>query len=56
VPLTNDAVVMRCSVLQVKVLVAQMKTVIAAIAEYDRHIEAPQGCNSTASSQNHRES
>jgi transposase len=40
VPLTNDAAVRTCSVLQVKVLVAQMKTVIAAIAEYDRHIEA----------------
>jgi transposase len=39
-PLTNDAAVLTCSVLQVKVLVAQMKTVIAAIAEYDRHIEA----------------
>jgi ribosomal protein S15P/S13E len=32
VPLTNDAAVRTCSVLQVKVLVAQMKTVIAAIA------------------------
>jgi len=40
VPLTNDAAVRTCSVLLVKVLVAQMKTVIAAIAEYDRHIEA----------------
>lgn len=40
VPLTTDAVVRRCSLLQVKVLVAQMKTVLAAIAEYDRHIEA----------------
>jgi len=40
VPLTNDAAVMTASVLNVKVLVAQMKTVIAAISEYDRHIEA----------------
>jgi transposase len=40
VPLTNDAAVMTSSVLNVKVLVAQMKTVIAAISEYDRHIEA----------------
>ena len=39
-PLTNDAAVMTASVLNVKVLVAQMKTVIAAISEYDRHIEA----------------
>ena len=31
---------MTSSVLNVKVLVAHMKTVIAAIAEYDRHIEA----------------
>jgi transposase len=40
VPLTTDAAVMDASLLQLKVLVAQMKTVIAAIAEYDRHIEA----------------
>ena len=40
VPWTNDAAVMTSSVLNVKVLVAQMKTVIAAISEYDRHIEA----------------
>jgi transposase len=40
VPLTNDAAVMTSSVLNVKVLVAQMKTVIAAISEYDRHLEA----------------
>ncbi len=40
VPLTNDLAVMTSSVLNLKVLVAQMKTVIAAIAEYDRHIEA----------------
>ena len=39
-PLTNDAAVITSSVLNVKVLVAQMKTVIAAISEYDRHIEA----------------
>ncbi|MDQ2938858.1 MAG: IS110 family transposase [Acidobacteriota bacterium] len=40
VPLTNDLAVMTSSVLNLKVLVAQMKTVIAAIADYDRHIEA----------------
>ena len=40
VPLTRDAAVMTTSVLQVKTLVAQMRTVIAALAEYDRHIEA----------------
>ncbi len=40
IPLTNDLAVMTSSVLNVKVLVAQMKTVIAAIAEYDRHLEA----------------
>ena len=39
-PLTNDAVVITSSVLNAKVLVAQMKTVLAAISEYDRHIEA----------------
>jgi transposase len=39
-PLTTDAAVMTSSVLNVKVLVAQMQTVIAAIAEYDRHLEA----------------
>ncbi len=39
-PLTNDAAVITSSVLNVKVLVAQMKIVIAAISEYDRHIEA----------------
>jgi len=39
-PLTNDAAVMTSSVINVKALVAQMKTVIAAISEYDRHIEA----------------
>jgi transposase len=40
IPLTTDAAVMTASALNAKVLVAQMKTVIAAIAEYDRHIEA----------------
>jgi transposase len=40
IPLTTDAAVMTSSVLNVKVLVAQMKTVIAAISEYDRHLEA----------------
>lgn len=40
VPLTNDRAVMAASLLQVKTLVAQMKIVSAAIAEYDRHIEA----------------
>lgn len=40
VPLTNDTAVITASVLNVKVLVAQMKTVVAAISEYDRHIEA----------------
>jgi hypothetical protein len=40
VPLTNDPSVITASVLNVKVLVAQMKTVIAAISEYDRNIEA----------------
>ena len=40
IPLTTDQAVMNSSVINVKVLVAQMKTVIAAISEYDRHIEA----------------
>jgi transposase len=40
VPLTTDAPVINTSLLQLQVLVAQMKTVITAIAEYDRHIEA----------------
>lgn len=40
VPLTPDAAVMTASVLQVKTLVAQMRVTIAAISEYDRHIEA----------------
>src|SRR3989442_12274485 len=39
-PLTTDAAVMTSSVINVKALVAQMKTVIAAISEYDRHLEA----------------
>ena len=39
-PLTNDPAVMTSSILLVKVLVAQMRTVIAAIAEYDRHLDA----------------
>jgi transposase len=40
IPLTTDLAVMTSSVLNVKVLVAQMKTLIAAISEYDRHLEA----------------
>ena len=40
IPLTTDAAVMTASVINVKVLVTQMKTVIAAISEYDRHLEA----------------
>src|SRR5882724_1768086 len=40
IPLTTDAAVMTASIINLKVLVAQMKTVIAAIAEYDRHLEA----------------
>ena len=40
VPLTHDRAVMAASPLQVKTLVAQMRVTIAAIAEYDRHIEA----------------
>jgi transposase len=39
-PLTKDEAVMTSSVINVKVLVAQMKTTIAAISEYDRHLEA----------------
>ena len=39
-PLTRDAAVVTTSRLQVKTLVAQMRIVIAAISEYDRHIEA----------------
>src|SRR5438067_2796830 len=40
IPLTTDAAVMASSVINVKVLVAQMKTVIEAISEYDRQLEA----------------
>ena len=40
IPLTTDQAVMTSSVINVKVLLAQMKTVIAAISEYDRHLEA----------------
>ena len=40
IPLTTDEAVMTSSVINVKVLVAQMQTVIAAISEYDRHLEA----------------
>ncbi len=40
IPLTTDAAVMTSSVINVKVLVAQMRTIIAAISEYDRQIEA----------------
>ena len=40
VPLTLDGAVMTTSVLQVKTLVAQMRVTIAAISEYERHIEA----------------
>jgi transposase len=40
VPLTNDSAVLSSSMLAVKVLVAQLRTTIAAIGEYDRHIEA----------------
>jgi transposase len=40
VPLTTDGAVLNSSTLLVKVLVAQLRTTIAAIAEYDRHIEA----------------
>ena len=39
-PLTRDAAVTTTSRLQVKTLVAQLRVVIAAIGEYDRHIEA----------------
>jgi transposase len=40
VALTTDAAVLTSSTLMVKVLVAQLRTVLAALAEYDRHIEA----------------
>jgi transposase len=39
-PLTSDGAVLTSSLLAVKVLVAQLRTTIAAIGEYDRHIEA----------------
>src|SRR5436190_5713254 len=39
-PLTTDAAVMTSSVINVKVLVAQMRTLIAAISEYDRQLQA----------------
>ena len=40
VPLTNDGAVLYSSTLLLKVLLAQLRTTIAALAEYDRHIEA----------------
>lgn len=40
VSLTTDGAVLNSSSLMAKVLVAQLRTVLAAIAEYDRHIEA----------------
>jgi len=40
VPLTTDPAVINSSVLQVKVLVDQLRATIEAIAEYDRHLEA----------------
>lgn len=39
-PLTNDPAVLSVAPLQVKVLVAQLRTTIAAIAEYERQITA----------------
>ena len=39
-PLTTDQAVMQSATLIVEVLVAQMKTTISAIGEFDRHIEA----------------
>jgi transposase len=39
-PLTTDQAVLNAATLIVKVLVAQMKTTLAAIGEFDRHIEA----------------
>jgi hypothetical protein len=38
--LTNDGAVLSSSLLTVNLLVAQLRTTIAAIGEYDRHIEA----------------
>ena len=40
VPLTTDGAVLNSSVLMLKVLVVQLRTLLVAIAEYDRHIEA----------------
>jgi transposase len=40
VPLTTDGAVLNSSLLLVKVLITQLRTVLDAIAEYDRHIEA----------------
>jgi transposase len=40
VPLTNDPAVLNSSTLIVKVLTAQLRTTIIALAELDRHIEA----------------
>lgn len=40
VSLTTDGAVLNSSLLMMKVLVAQLRMVLAAIAEYDRHIEA----------------
>jgi transposase len=40
VPLTTDSAVLNSSTLMLKVLVAQLRTVLAAIADYDRHIVA----------------
>lgn len=39
-PLTTDAAVLNSSILLLKVLLAQLRTTITAIADYDRHIEA----------------
>jgi hypothetical protein len=41
VPLTTDTAVVTSSLLQVKALVAQLRTTMSAISEYDRHLEAP---------------
>jgi hypothetical protein len=40
VPLTTDTAVVTSSLLQVKALVAQLRTTMSAISEYDRHLEA----------------
>ena len=40
VPLTTDGAVLNSSLLLVKVLITQLRTVLDALAEYDRHIEA----------------